>query len=166
MISNFCNMKLMRVLAVMAIFVFVSSQAFAQSTTTGAVYGVVSDSSGAVVPNAKVDVRNVDTNATSSTATDDGGRYRALNLQPGNYEIKVSAPNFANYTATGIVEIGRILTIDPKLNVSGRGETVEVRDEAPVINTERQDFANQINQFAIQNLPSNGRRWSNYALAT
>src|SRR5205085_9044087 len=43
---------------------------------------------------------------------------------------------------------------------------IEVTGEAPVINTERQDFASNINQEAIQNLPTNGRRWSNYALLT
>jgi hypothetical protein len=149
----------------MCIFLAAGTMA-AQSTTTGAISGVVTDGSGAVVPNAKVEIRNVDTNASVSTQSDEIGRYRAVNLQPGNYEVKVAAANFSSFKATLFVEVGRVTDIDAKLKVSGAGETVEVKDEAPVINTEHQDFANNINQVAIQNLPSNGRRWSNYALST
>jgi hypothetical protein len=138
----------------------------AQSTTSGAIGGVVNDASGAVIPNAKVEIRNTDTNRSVSTVSDEIGRFRAVNLQPGNYEVKVTAANFSGYKATCVVEVGRVTDLDAKLKVSGAGETVEVKDEAPVINTEHQDFANNVNQIAIANLPINGRRWSNYALGT
>ena len=138
----------------------------AQSTTSGAVSGVVTDATGAVVPGAKVEVKNVGTNDVTTATSDEGGRYHAVNLQPGKYEVKVAASNFAAFKASCTVEVGRITDVDAKLNAAGGAETVEVKDEAPVINTEHQDFANNIDQTSIQNLPINGRRWSNYALLT
>ncbi|MCU1309891.1 MAG: TonB-dependent receptor plug, partial [Candidatus Angelobacter sp.] len=138
----------------------------AQSTTTGAIVGVVSDSNGAVVPGAKVEVRNTGTNATQSVVSNEEGLYRAVNLTPGKYEVSIASSNFSKYKATCTVEIGRVTSIDAKLKVSSAGETVEVKDEAPVINTEQHDFSTNITQQDIANLPTNGRRWSGYALGT
>src|SRR5207302_1088071 len=52
------------------------------------------------------------------------------------------------------------------LAVGGAQETVQVTSEAPVINTQQQDFSTNINQTSINNLPTNGRRWSNFAILT
>lgn len=162
-----CQTKFVRVMAVLAIVMVFASMSFAQSTVSGAITGTVTDASGAVVPNAKVEITNTGTNATTSTTSNEAGNFRADNLQPGTYDVKVTAANFSDYKATRlIVEVGRVSNVDAKLAVSGQGETVEVRDEAPMVNTERQDFANNIDQTQIQNLPINGRRWSNYALLT
>src|SRR5436309_10293542 len=109
MICNFTSMRTFRALAIVAaimVFALGSNLAFAQSTTTGAIYGTAFDSSGAVLPNAKVDVRNAATNATVSTTSDDAGLFRVTNLQPGPYEVKVSAPNFAEFRGTLRVEVG------------------------------------------------------------
>ncbi|MCU1283967.1 MAG: TonB-dependent receptor plug [Acidobacteriales bacterium] len=160
------NARMLAAFTLLMCLCFATSMVTAQSTTSGAVSGVVTDSSGAVVPGAKVEVRNTGTNSSVNLVSDDTGRFRAVNLQPGNYEVKVTAANFSGYKATCFVEIGRSTDLTAKLKVSGTGETVEVKDEAPVINTEHQDFANNVNQIAISNLPINGRRWSNYALGT
>jgi hypothetical protein len=163
-----CQTKFVRVLAVCAIVMMcATTMTFAQSTVSGAIAGTVTDASGAVVPNAKVAIVNTGTNATTTTTSGEAGNFRADNLQPGTYDVKVSASGFSDYKATRmLVEVGRISNVDAKLNVSGKGETVEVRDEAPVVNTEHQELANNFNQDQINNLPINGRRWSNYALLT
>jgi hypothetical protein len=161
-----CAKDFVRVIGLLALCMVFTVSAMAQSTTTGAIAGVVTDQSGAVIPNAKVDIRNTGTNAVTSTTSDEGGRYRAVNLDPGTYEVKATAGGFSDYKGTVIVEVGRLTNVEAKMNVTGKGETVEVVGDAPVINTERQDFANNIDQAAIQNLPINGRRWSNYALLT
>src|SRR5256886_17626105 len=62
----------------------------AQSTVSGAVTGVVTDASGAVVPGAKVEVKNTGTNDVTPLVSDEIGRFRAINLAPGNYEVKRS----------------------------------------------------------------------------
>lgn len=154
------------VIAVLLGLMMMSATLMAQSTTSGAISGTVTDATGAVIPGAKVEVRNTDTNNVSPATADEVGHYRAVNLAPGSYEVKITAANFSAYRATCTVEVGRITDVDAKLAAGGGSETVDVKDEAPVINTEHQDFANNIGQTQIQNLPINGRRWSNYALLT
>ena len=141
--------------------------ALAQSTTDGAIGGLVKDQSGAVIPGAKIVVRNIETGATAQAESDATGRYRIISLQPGKYSVEISINNFAPYKATGvIVEVGRISEVDSQLAVSGKSETVEVTEEAPMVNTQQQDFSTNLNQTSINELPINGRRWSEFALLT
>jgi outer membrane receptor protein involved in Fe transport len=138
---------------------------WAQSTTQGAVGGTVKDPQGAVVPNAAVTVRNEETNKEVSATTDDEGRFRVVQLDPGNYSVMISGSGFAAYTQQKVVvEVGRVTPLEINLGLAGAQETVQVTSEAPVINTEQQDFSTNVNQTSINNLPVNGRRWSNYAL--
>src|SRR5256714_11697196 len=139
----------------------------AQSTTDGAIGGVVKDPQGAVVQNATVIVKNEETNKEATGTTDDQGRFRIAALQPGNYTVTISATGFAAFTQQKVVvEVGRITPLDVDLSIGGASETVQVTSEAPVINTQQQDFSSNVNQVSINNLPINGRRWSNYALLT
>jgi hypothetical protein len=142
-------------------------QAFAQSTTDGAIGGTVTDQTGAVIPNATVKVTNTGTNKTATGTTDGSGRFRVISLQPGSYVLEITSGSFAPYKAQGlIVEVGRITTIEAKMNVSASAEAVDVTGEAPTINTQSQDFTSNVNQTDINELPINGRRWSQYALGT
>lgn len=146
--------------------VSLTSIAFAQSATTGAIVGVAMDQAGAAVVGAKVTVVNDSTNSSAETTSSSTGDFRVLNLPPGRYTVTISAANFANYKAATVVEVGLTTRVDAKLNVSSKGEVVEVTDEAPLVNTEQHNFATNFNDKAINNLPINGRRWSNYALLT
>ena len=146
---------------------FGAPAAWAQSTTQGAVGGTVKDPQGAVVANAPVTVKNEETNKEVSATTDDEGRFRVVQLDPGNYTVAIAASGFAAYTQQKVVvEVGRVTTVDIDLGLAGAQENVVVTSEAPVINTEQQDFSTNINQTSINNLPINGRRWSNYAILT
>src|SRR5258708_33373812 len=62
--------------------------------TTGTIQGTVTDSNGAVVPGANVEIKNLDTNLVRTLATDDDGRFVALALPPGNYSVTVSKQGF------------------------------------------------------------------------
>ena len=150
------------------IFCLVSAApAWAQSTTQGAIGGTVKDPQGAVVANAAVTVRNEETNKEVSATTDSEGRFRVPQLDPGNYTVTINASGFAAFTQQKVVvEIGRVTPLDIDLSIGGAQETVQVTSEAPVINTEQQDFSTNINQTSINNLPTNGRRWSNLAILT
>ena len=146
---------------------FGAMSAVAQSTTDGAIGGSVKDSQGAVVQNASVTVRNEETNSEKTATTDSEGRFRVVQLQPGTYSVNVTATGFGAYTQQKVVvEVGRINSLDISLGVAGAQETVEVTSEAPVINTQQQDFSSNINQTSINELPINGRRWSNFAILT
>jgi hypothetical protein len=119
------------------------------------------------VKGAAIAVKNEETNREFAATTDDEGRFRVAALDPGNYTVTISASGFAAFTQQKVVvEIGRVTPLDIDLSVGGAQETVQVTSEAPVINTEQQDFSTNINQTSINNLPTNGRRWSNLAILT
>jgi hypothetical protein len=156
--------------AVAAVLTFVcadGSRLLAQSTTAGAIGGLVSDQSKAAIPGATVTVRNVATNSQSDSVSDANGRFQAINLAPGVYTVEVSLSGFAPYKRENIiVEVGRATNLDVTLGLAGQVETVQVTAESPIINTDQSDFSTNINQTTIANLPTNTRRWSTFALMT
>lgn len=154
-------------LAPLLVFACMCTSAFAQSTTDGAIGGTVKDPNGAIVTGASVTVRNQETNKESTGTTDDEGRFRIVQLPPGNYTVTINQSGFATFTQQSIVvEVGRVTSLDIPLGLVGAQETVEVTAEAPVINTSQQDFSTNINQTSINELPINGRRASNFVLLT
>ncbi|HKD92424.1 MAG TPA: carboxypeptidase regulatory-like domain-containing protein [Terriglobales bacterium] len=159
--------RLFRVLAVMFAFIALAVFAAAQSTTDGAIGGTVYDPQGAVVANAKVTVHNNATNAEQAVETDASGNYRVTKLQPAVYTVTVAAGSFSPYKAEQVVvEIGSVTTLSPHLTLGGASESVDVSAETPAINTSSADFAPVLNQTAVDNLPSNGLRWSDFAVLT
>ncbi|MBV8206927.1 MAG: carboxypeptidase regulatory-like domain-containing protein, partial [Acidobacteria bacterium] len=159
--------RVFRFVAFVAAFAAVAVFAVGQSTTDGAIGGTIYDPQGAVVPNAKITVHNNATNAEETAMTDDSGNYRVVKLQPGDYTVTVSGGNFAGYRAEHvIVQLGTVTSISPHLALSGSSETVDVTAETPAINTTSPDFAPVVNQVAIDNLPINGGRWSDFSVLT
>lgn len=142
-----------------------AGQAFAQSTTAGGINGRVVDPQGAIVSNATVKVTNDGTNASVTVTANEDGVYRVTNLQPGTYTVEFSAGSFAPSKATNIVvEVGRSTAVDAKLTVGTAEAVVDVTAEAPVVNTNDNGNSLNVNQTSINELPINGRRWSNFAL--
>ncbi len=157
--------KIVRLTLAVLFAITLSGVAMAQSTTSGAIGGVVSNPNKEVVPGAAVAVTNTETNKEDSSTTDGEGRFRVVNLQPGNYKVTVNASGFTPYTQDNVVvEVGRVTSLDVPLAIGAVSGTVEVTSEAPVINTSQQDFTTNVNQTSINELPINGRRWSNFAL--
>ncbi len=145
----------------------VSIVTMAQSTTTGAIGGVVTNPNKESVPGAAIVAKNTETNKEDSVTSDDQGSFKVANLQPGIYSITINAAGFSAYTQERVVvEVGRTTPMNPSLAIGPVQGTVEVTSEAPVINTSQQDFSSNINQTSINELPINGRRWSNFALLT
>src|ERR1043166_2318793 len=150
--------------SLLIVFAFALS-AMAQSTTTGAIGGTVMNPNKEVVPGAAVSVKNAGTSKEDTATTDDSGRFKVSNLQPGEYTVSVNASGFAAFNQQKvIVEVGRETTLDVPLTIGPVSGTVEVTAEAPVLNTTQQDFSNNVNQTQISELPINGQRWSNFAL--
>src|SRR2546422_6364973 len=95
-----------------------SAIAFSQSTVTGAIGGVVSNPNKEVVPGASVTVKNTGTNKEDSATTDDQGRFRVVNLDPGTYTITINSSGFSPFTREKvIVEVGRVTDINADLSV-------------------------------------------------
>ena len=141
--------------------------AMAQSNTTGAINGTVTNPNKEVITGAAITVKNNGTNKEATATADDNGGFKITNLEPGVYTITVSGSGFAPYTNENVVvEVGRSTTLDVGLNLQGVTGTVQVTAEAPVINTSQQDFSSNVNQTSINELPVNGRRWSNFVILT
>src|ERR1043166_3601332 len=150
--------------SLLIVFAFALS-AMAQSTTTGAIGGTVMNPNKEVVPGAAISVKNAGTSKEDTATTDDSGRFKVSNLQPGEYTVSVNASGFAAFNQQKvIVEVGRETTLDVPLTIGQETGTVEVTAEAPVLNTTQQDFSSNVNQTQISELPINGARWSNFAL--
>lgn len=154
-------------LAALFILLTCVSIARAQSAVDGAVGGNVLDSTGAVVPNASVTVRNLGTNAQQQTVTDPSGYFRVIHLQPGVYEVKIEASGFGLYDSKDItVQVGSLTDVEARLSVGSSSQTVEVTASAPLVNTTTPDFAGVVDQIALHDLPQNNYRWSAFALLT
>jgi len=157
--------KIVKLFFVSAIVLCLSAVAFAQSGTTGAIGGTVQNPNKEVVPNAEVTVKSQDTNKEATATSDDQGRFKVVNLQPGQYTLTVASSGFTTFTQQNIVvEVGLETKIEVSLSIGQITNTVDISAEAPVINTTQQDFSNNYNQTSINELPINGRRWSNFAL--
>ncbi len=159
--------KIAKLFFVSLLVVACSAIAFAQSTTTGSIGGVVTNPNKEVVPGAAVTAKNVGTNKEDSATTDDSGRFKVAGLQPGIYSVTINSTGFSPTTQENVVvEIGRETNLEVSLSVGPVTGTVDVSAEAPVINTSQQDFSTNLNQTSINELPVNGRRWSNFAILT
>ncbi|HKP70236.1 MAG TPA: TonB-dependent receptor [Pyrinomonadaceae bacterium] len=160
------NLSKLSGLLTLSLLLFVG-QLFAQSTTTGGINGTVTDPQGKVVPNATITVTNTGTNAVVTAVTNEDGGYRVTNLPPGTYTVETAVSGFAPAKAdTIIVEVGSSTPVDIPLTLGSAVAEVEVTAEAPVINTTDNANAVNINQTSINELPINGRRWSEFALLT
>src|SRR5262245_43351118 len=143
------------------------SLALAQSAVTGAVGGTATDPNNAAVANASVTLRSMDTNKTETATTDSEGRFRFTNLQPGAYAITITATGFAEFKLEQLaVEVGRLSNVDAVLRVGGAAAAVDIVASAGAVNLESKEFASNINQTAINELPIDGRRWSNFVILT
>src|SRR5713226_5118649 len=144
---RFCFASIL-VLAVCAL------SAMAQSNTTGAINGTVTNPKKEVVAGAAVTVKNNGTNKEAAATTDDNGGFKVVNLEPGTYTVNANGSGFAPYTNPSVVvEVGRSTSLEVALSLPGVTGTFEVTAEAPVINTTQQDFATNVNQTSINELP-------------
>lgn len=143
------------------------TQAMAQSATSGAITGTVTDAGGALLPGTSVTVTSTETGLTRTAKANASGEYQVPELEPGHYSAIFTADGFDTFEQKLIeVTVGSAVNISPKLKVGSISNRVEVTDEPPLMNTQDNAITSTIDQNAIDNLPINGRRWSNFALLT
>ncbi len=121
---------------------------------TGQIIGVVSDPSGAAVANASVKAVNSATGAERSTTSNGSGIYALPNLEPGDYDVSVSAAGFSTVKEKLTLSVGQKLGADVKLQVGNVSTTVEVTTSAVQVNTETQSLGNLITTQQVTELPS------------
>jgi hypothetical protein len=156
---------ILRLLCLAVVFALVCQLAFAQSAATGDLYVVVKDPKGAAVTNATVSASDQVRAFERSATTNIDGEYRLLALPPGTYTVRVEAPGFARVEAKDqIVNIGQLRELPIALSIAGTQETVTVRSEAELVETQRSSSTDTINEQRFANLPINGRNYINFAL--
>ena len=135
--------------------------------TTAVIEGVVTDSSGAVLPGVTVDVRNVDTNASRTFVTDRDGRFVALQLQPGTYKVTCTLASFSTLVQENIqLTVGQSVRLSPVMQVSRLNETVTVSVEAPAVDPSRTAASTTLNETAIRSTPILGRKFEDLLTLT
>jgi len=141
--------------------------ATAQTSGAGAIAGTITDASKAVIPGALVTVKNTDTGVTHSYSSNASGLYTAPFLQPGHYKVMASASNFGSVEASNLnLEVGQTLTIDLTLTVKSGATTVEVSGETPLLDMQKTEVSQVLDQEMIESLPVNARNWSSFVLLT
>lgn len=139
----------------------------AQTATGGSLEGVVYDAAGARMAGLPVAAENLESGEHAQTATGAKGEFRFVDLRPGRYHLSLAARGFRQPEPLLVtVALGRVTSVAVHMAVAAARETVEVREAMPAVNTTQPDFAGNIRPEEIDNLPINGRRWSNFALLT
>ncbi|MBV9483338.1 MAG: carboxypeptidase regulatory-like domain-containing protein, partial [Acidobacteria bacterium] len=128
----------------------------AQTTTSGAVTGVVTDQSGAVVPNADVEIRDVNKGTTESTETDRDGVYRFFFLSPSQYTLTVVTTAFARKAESVTVLLGTPVTVNITLEIAKANMQLFVAAEAPLVQADNGDVSITMSQTQISELPNPG----------
>jgi hypothetical protein len=129
----------------------------------GTIAGVVTDSSGAAIPNAHLVIHNDDTGAQRSLTTNGSGQYIASSIAVGPYTLNVTAPGFAQITRTATLTTGQSLNLNLELSVAG-SETVTVHDTQPIVNTSTEQNSGLVDSRQVKGLPLNGRSYDQLIL--
>jgi hypothetical protein len=162
----FSNRRL--TLASIALFAFAAVLPLrAQTSGAGNITGTVTDTAGAIVPGASVVVINTDTGATRNLTTNADGSYAAPFLPSGHYEVILGGGNFGKIDRKNLIlTVGQVLSIDAALPNASVATQVDVSSASPLVDTEKTEVSQTVDQQLISNLPVNGRNWSDFVLLT
>jgi hypothetical protein len=126
--------------------------------------GLITDPSGAGIPNATVDIKNVETGEVRSVPTNGDGFYSAPNLLPGKYEATITAQGFDKVVQKGVVlTVGAQQALNLTVKVGQVTQTVEVMAAPPEIQTSSSTISSTVDSTTIRELPLNGRDWASLA---
>src|SRR5689334_2477424 len=156
-----------QLISLLAIFLLSANVALGQAQANAAdLQGTVTDSTGAVVPNATVTARNPAKNISRDATTNDQGLYRIVAVPPGDYEVTVEAPNFKKAVLTKVtVTVGQRADIDVTLEPGAISESVTISEAtSDIVETSKTAVATTIDQQRINNLPINERNYIQFSL--
>jgi hypothetical protein len=161
-------MSLKSFLCLSLFFLFLSgmqSATFAQSTAS--LSGTVTDATGAVVPDATAVATNEATGVASITKTDTAGAYLFPALPIGTYRIEVKAPNFQTAVVSNLkLEVATAVTQNVQLKIGEAREIIEITSVAALVDTTSTSIGQVINDKTVQEIPLNGRHFTDLSLLT
>jgi hypothetical protein len=135
-----------------------ATRAHAQ-TATGSISGVVTDSTGAVVPNASVSITNKATSSVRALTSNDSGLYNAPGLEAGDYSVRVIMKGFKTVTLDALVQPGSNSAANIVMQPGDVSEIVSVTAATPAMDYEGHAVQGVVEQQAIENIPTNGRSY-------
>lgn len=139
-----------------AVAQFAATPRAAVATSAG-VAGTITDPAGGVIPRAQVELKNEDTGATYTAASDVRGQFNIAGMAPGRYDLSITSIGFQRFVKPSIeVQPQTIARIELTLNIGTTAETVAVTAEAPLLKTESGAVSSTRNAPAPE-LPLNGR---------
>jgi hypothetical protein len=126
--------------------------------------GTVTDASGAVIPGARVSIKNTATGVSTEVTANSEGFYTAPNLLPGSYDLTISASGFATHVQSGItLTVGQQLQLNFTMQVGQATQKVEVTGAAPAVQLATSTISANVNATTVRELPLNGRDWASLA---
>lgn len=136
---------------------FVSTPLLAQ-VSSGKIVGAVEDTTGAVIPNSEIQIKQDSTGEIRSTRTNSSGEFNVPFLQPGGYSLTASAGGFKSKTLSGItLQVDQTVNLRITLEIGSSSETIEVTGAAPLVDSATSSLGQVIQNRQIINLPLNGR---------
>lgn len=140
-----------RLCTVATMLLLIAVPALAQFSS--AVQGIVQDNNQAVIRNATVKLKSLQTGLTQETRTNDSGYYRFSSLAPGNYEMTIESQGFQNRTVNVALTASQSRDVNVELAVQGATATVEVTSQAPILDTGETRLEITLKQEKIRDLP-------------
>ena len=128
----------------------------AQTSTTGAINGVITDKSGAVVSGATVVITDMSTGAVTKAKSSSAGAYRFDLLQPGAYQITVEQPGFEKLVSKIQVDASQVLDGNLKLTIGSDQQTITVESSGALIEAENGNVANTVSEVEVAEVPNSG----------
>ena len=152
------------VLTLVVFAVAAVSSLWAQTSTTGAIAGVVTDPTAAVVSGVSITLKNTETGSSTSTTTNSQGSFNFPFLQPGTYSVSATAAGFQQMVKNVTVALGASVTANLQLSISSQSQTIEVTGEGGGIQTQDANLETNFNAQQISVLPNPGNDLSAVAL--
>ncbi|MFY9906933.1 MAG: carboxypeptidase regulatory-like domain-containing protein [Terriglobales bacterium] len=152
-------------LQLILILITITTAAWAQDASTGALRGVVLDEQGALITNADIVAIQVETGVRYHSATDSAGRFVVDLLPPGEYSARAEAEGMSpEISPTMRVELGMATQVTFKLKVAGPRESITVTEAPQIVDANPSSISALVDERAIQDLPLNGRRFTDLLL--
>jgi Carboxypeptidase regulatory-like domain/TonB dependent receptor len=162
-----CLNFILLVLASVVLLIRVSPASAQSSSANGRLEGDVLDAKDLPVVSAAITARNASTGESFSQQSDDRGHFLFLYLAPGKYEVSIEKSGFSHLVLSDVViNVGTTTTLHPRLAVGQVETKVDVTAEAPIVDTVQSALATVVNRESIENLPLNGRNFTDFALLT
>jgi hypothetical protein len=135
-----------------------------ESVTNASITGRVLDPTGAVIPHVTVTALHSSTNQAYTAQTDAQGRFRLPYLPIGQYRIRCQAPGFAESSRELDLSVGSAFDITLQLSMAQATTAVQVTAQPPLVETDRSQVAETVQQAEVQNLPFEGRNYLDLGL--